>query len=199
MRPAEPGAFTLQKHLVSATGGVLGTLMISMPDQPCHSWTDSLNQNLCRPENRRDTLTSPIVRKINAQALATLTTQIEKIDREIKACIVQDEELLSEVHIMTMTPGVSFIYSCRDWFRKAIFCEGIVRLIRIGSANYRIKFECTFIFCKPKIIWTASANSLSGFGPGVPKIPVLQEFHQRLMGKGKKKMTVRCACMRKCL
>lgn len=35
-------------------------------------------------ENRRDTLTSPIVRRINAQTLATLTTQIEKINREIK-------------------------------------------------------------------------------------------------------------------
>ena len=35
--------------------------------------------------------------------------------------------------------------------------------------------------------------------PGVPKIPVLQEFHQRLIGKGKKKMTARCACMRKML
>ena len=60
-------------------------------------------------ENRRDTLTSPIVRKINAQAQATLTTQIEKIDGDIKACVVQDEELLSEVHIMTTIPGVSFI------------------------------------------------------------------------------------------
>ena len=39
-------------------------------------------------ENRRDTLTSPIVRRINAQTLATLTAQIEKIDREIKACVV---------------------------------------------------------------------------------------------------------------
>ena len=37
------------------------------------------------------------------------------------------------------------------------------------------------------------------FVPGVPKIPVLQEFHQRLLAKGKKRMTVRCACMRKML
>ena len=34
---------------------------------------------------------------------------------------------------------------------------------------------------------------------GVKNIPVLQEFHQRLLEKGKKKMTVRCACMRKML
>lgn len=57
--------------------------------------------------------------KLDAQAIArfsterdpkaTLTTQIEKIDREIKVCIVQDEELLSEVHIITMMPGVNLI------------------------------------------------------------------------------------------
>ena len=34
---------------------------------------------------------------------------------------------------------------------------------------------------------------------GVNKIPALHEFHQRLLEKGKKKMTVRCACMRKML
>jgi hypothetical protein len=34
---------------------------------------------------------------------------------------------------------------------------------------------------------------------GVKNIPVLQEFHQRLLEKGKKKMTARCACMRKML
>ena len=35
--------------------------------------------------------------------------------------------------------------------------------------------------------------------PGVPNIPALKEFYQRLVAKGKKKMTARCACMRKML
>ena len=35
--------------------------------------------------------------------------------------------------------------------------------------------------------------------PGVTKIPGLPDFHQRLIGKDKKKMTARCACMRKML
>ena len=34
---------------------------------------------------------------------------------------------------------------------------------------------------------------------GIPKIPVLREFQERLLKKGKKKMTVRVACMRKML
>ena len=154
-------------------------------------------------ENRRDTLTSPIVRKINAQTLATLTTQIEKIDREIKACVVQDEELLSEVHIMTTMPGVSFISA------YSILAE-------IGSLKqYSAKELSSLSGLAPRIVESGSSVHSSYLSrkssgrlrqilyldsvPGVPKIPVLQEFHQRLIGKGKKKMTARCACMRKML
>ena len=154
-------------------------------------------------ENRRDTLTSPIVHKINAQTLATLTTQIEKIDREIKACVVQDEELLSEVHIMTTMPGVSFISA------YSILAE-------IGSLKQYSAKELSALFgLAPRIMESGSSVHSSYLSrrssgrlrqilyldsvPGVPKIPVLQEFHQRLIGKDKKKMTARCACMRKML
>ena len=57
----------------------------------------------------------------------------------------------------------SIHHSCRDWFIIAIFCNGVVLLIRTGSANCGIRFEFTFILFEPKIIRTASANSLSGF------------------------------------
>lgn len=154
-------------------------------------------------QNRRDTLTSPIVRRINAQTLATLTTQIEKIDKEIKACVVQDEELLSEVHIMTTMPGVSFISA------YSILAE-------IGSLKqYTAKELSSLSGLAPRILESGSSVHSSYLSrrssgrlrqilyldsvPGVPKIPALQEFHQRLISKGKKKMTARCACMRKML
>ena len=41
-------------------------------------------------QNRQDAITSSIVRKINAQTLATLTMQIKKTEKEIKACIVEN-------------------------------------------------------------------------------------------------------------
>lgn len=41
-------------------------------------------------QNRQDAITSSIVRKINAQTLATLTMQIRKTEKEIKACIVEN-------------------------------------------------------------------------------------------------------------
>ena len=146
-------------------------------------------------ENRRDTLTSPVVRKINAQTLATLTTQIKKIDREIKACVVQDEELLSEVHIMTTMPGVSFISA------YSILAE-------IGSLKqYSAKELSALSGLAPRIIESGSSVHSSYLSrrssgrlrqtlyldsvPGVPKIPVLQEFHQRLIGKGKKKKNIK--------
>lgn len=152
-------------------------------------------------QNRRDTLTSPIVRKINAQTLATLTIQIKKIDKEIKACVVQDEELLAEVHIMTTMPGVSFISA------YSILAE-------IGSLKqYSTKELSSLSGLAPRIIESGSSVHSSYLSrrssgrlrqilyldsvAGVSKIPVLQEFHQRLTAKGKKKMTVRCACMRK--
>jgi len=146
-------------------------------------------------QNRRDTLPSPIVRKINAQTLATLTTQIEKIDKEIKACVVQDEELLAEVHIMTTMPGVSFISA------YSILAE-------IGSLKqYSAKELSSLSGLAPRIIQSGSSLHSSSLSrrssgrlrqilfldsvTGVPKIPFLQEFHQRLIGKGKKKMTSR--------
>ena len=154
-------------------------------------------------QNRRDTLTSPLVRKINGQTLATLTMQIEKIDDEIKACVVQDEELLSEVHIMTTMPGVSFISA------YSILAE-------IGSLKqYTAKELSSLSGLAPRILASGSSVHSSYLSrrssgrlrqilyldsvPGVAKIPVLLEFHQRLMARGKKKMTARCACMRKML
>lgn len=154
-------------------------------------------------QNRRDTLMSPLVRKINGQTLATLTAQIEKIDKEIKACVVQDEELLAEVHIMTTMPGVSFISA------YSILAE-------IGSLKqYSAKELSSLSGLAPRIIESGSSVHSSYLSrrssgrlrqilyldslPGIPKIPVLRELHQRLIARGKKKMTVRCACMRKML
>lgn len=154
-------------------------------------------------QNRRDTLISPIARKINGQTLATLTVQIEKIDKEIKACVIQDEELLAEVHIMTTMPGVNFISA------YSILAE-------IGSLKqYSAKELSSLSGLAPRIIESGSSVHSSYLSrrssgrlrqilyldsvPGVSKIPVLQEFHQRLIARGKKKMTARCACMRKML
>lgn len=154
-------------------------------------------------QNRRDTLTSPLVRKINGQTLASLTIQIDKIDKEIKACVLQDEDLLKEVHIMMTMPGVSFISA------YSILAE-------IGSLKqYSAKELSSLSGLAPRIIESGSSVHSSYLSrrssgrlrqilyldsvPGLPKIPVLQEFYQRLLAKGKKKMTARCACMRKML
>jgi len=154
-------------------------------------------------QNRQDTITSSIVRKINAQTLATLTMQIKRIEKEIKACIVEDEEILSEVHIMTTMPGVNFVSA------YSILAE-------IGSLKqYSIKELSAISGLAPRIQQSGSSVHSSFMSrrssgrlrqilyldsvPGVPKIPFLQDFQQRLLAKGKKKMTVRCACMRKML
>lgn len=154
-------------------------------------------------QNRRDTLTSPIARKINGQTLATLTIQIEKIDKEIKACVVQDEELLAEVHIMTTMPGVNFISaysilaeigSLKQYSAKELSSlSGLApRIIESGSSVHSSYLSRRSSGRLRQILYLDSVS-------GVSKIPVLQEFYQRLIAKGKKKMTARCACMRKLL
>ena len=152
-------------------------------------------------QNRRDSLLSPIVRRINAQTLATLTTQIEKIDRAIKVCIAQDEDLLEEVHIMTTMPGVNFISaysilaeigSLKQYSAKELSAlSGLApRIIESGSSVHSSYLSRRSSGRLRQILYLDSIH-------GVPKIPALQDFYQRLTTKGKKKMTARCACMRK--
>ena len=154
-------------------------------------------------QNRGDTLTSPLVRKINSQTLATLTIQIKKIDKEIKALIVQDEELLEEVHIMTTMPGVSFISaysilaeigSLKQYSAKELSSlSGLApRIIESGSSVHSSFLSRRSSGRLRQILYLDSLR-------GLPKIPALQEVYQRLVAKGKKRMTARCACMRKML
>ncbi len=117
--------------------------------------------------------------------------------------MVQDEELFVEVHIMTTMPGVSFISAC------SILAE-------IGSLRqYSAKELSSLSGLAPRIVEFSSSVHSSYLSrrssgrlrqilyrdlvPGVPKIPLLQEFHQHLIAKSKKKMTARCACIRKML
>lgn len=154
-------------------------------------------------QNRRETIMSPVVRRINAQTLAALTMQIDKVDTEIKACVSEDEELLAQIHIMTTMPGVSFISA------YSILAE-------IGSLKlYSAKQLSSISGLAPRILESGSSLSASFLSrrssgrirqilyldsvSGIPRIPTLKEFHQRLITKGKKKMTARCACMRKML
>ena len=114
-----------------------------------------------------------------------------------------DEELLTEVHIMTTMPGVSFISA------YSILAE-------IGSLKqYSAKELSAISGLAPRIKQSGSSVDHSFMSrrssgrlrqilyldsvPGLPKIPFLQDFYQRLIAKGKTKMTVRCACMRKML
>ena len=104
---------------------------------------------------------------------------------------------------MTTMPGVSFISA------YSILAE-------IGSLKqYTAKELSSLSGLAPRILESGSSVHSSYLSrrssgrlrqilyldsvPGVPKIPALQEFHQRLISKGKKKMTARCACMRKML
>lgn len=121
----------------------------------------------------------------------------------IKACVIQDEKLLTEVRIMTTMPGVSFISaysilaeigSLKQYSPKELSSlSGLApRIVESGSSVHSSYLSRRSSGQLRQILYLDSV-------PGVPKIPFVQEFHQRLIAKGKKKMTARCACMRKML
>jgi transposase len=153
--------------------------------------------------NRRDSLSTEVARRHNARTLAALTTQIQMLDDEIKACVVEDEELLAEVHVMTTMPGVKFVsaysilaeigslkqYSAKELSAISGLCP---RILDSGTSVHSSYMSRRSSARLRQILYLDSVIATR-------KIPVLSEFYSRLVSKGKKKMTARCACMRKML
>ena len=154
-------------------------------------------------ENRQKTLTEPFSVQINKKTLKMLEDEIEEINQEIKRCAMQDSEIRGEIDLMCTLPGVSFISACdiiaelgslkQYSARELSALSGLAPRIKESGSSVHSSFMSRRSSGRLRqILYLDSV-------PGVPRIPALQEFHQRLLEKGKKKMTVRCACMRKML
>ena len=153
--------------------------------------------------NRRESLNSSLVRRINGQTLAALTRQIERLDKEIKACVVQNEDIINEVHILTTMPGVSFISaysilaeigSLSQYSAKELSSlSGLAPRIRESGTS--VHSSCLSRRSSGRLRQILYLDSITA----VQKVPYLSELYNRLTARGKKKMTARCACMRKLL
>ena len=132
-----------------------------------------------------------------------LEDEIEEINQEIKRCALEDAEIRGEIDLMCTLPGVSFISACdiiaelgslkQYSARELSAMSGLAPRIKESGSSVRSSFMSRRSSGRLRQI--LYLDSLIG----VKNIPVLHEFHQRLLEKGKKKMTVRCACMRKML
>ena len=154
-------------------------------------------------KNRQETLIEPFTIEINKQMIATIEEKIKEVELKIKECVMADDEIRGEIELMCTLPGVSFISACDIIAELGSLKQySAKQLSSLSGLAPRIKESGTSVHSS--FISRRSSGRLRQIlyldsVPGVPKIPVLQEFHQRLTEKGKKKMTVRCACMRKML
>ena len=132
-----------------------------------------------------------------------LEDEIEEINQEIKRCAMQAPEIRGEIELMITLPGVSFVSACdiiaeigslKQYSAKELSAlSGLAPRIRESGSSVHSSFMSRRSSGRLRqILYLDSLVAVN-------KIPVLQEFHQRLLEKGKKKMTVRCACMRKIL
>ena len=132
-----------------------------------------------------------------------LEEKIKEVDLKIKECVRKDNEIRSEIELMCTLPGVSFISACdiiaelgslkQYSARELSAMSGLAPRIKESGSSVHYSYMSRKSSGRLRqILYLDSV-------PGVPRIPALQEFHQRLLEKGKKKMTVRCACMRKML
>ena len=153
--------------------------------------------------NRQETLSEPFSIEINMQTIMMLEEKIKEVDLKIKECAMKDEEIRGEIELMITLPGVSFVSACdiiaeigslKQYSAKELSAlSGLAPRIRESGSSIHSSFMSRRSSGRLRqILYLDSVV-------GVPKIPALQEFHQRLLEKGKKKMTVRCACMRKIL
>ena len=153
--------------------------------------------------NRQEALSEPFTIEINKQTIAMLEEKIKEVDLKIKECVMKDDEIRGEIELMCTLPGVSFISACdiiaelgslkQYSARELSAMSGLApRIKESGSSVHSSYMSRRSSGRLRQILYMDSFV-------GVNKIPVLHEFHQRLLEKGKKKMTVRCACMRKML
>ena len=154
-------------------------------------------------ENRQETLTEPFAVEINKQTILLLEEKIKEVDLKIKACAKEDDELRKEIVLMSSLHGVSFLSSCeiiatfgslKQYSAKELSAlSGLAPHIKeSGSSVYSSYMSRKSSGRVRQILYMDSIV-------GVPRIPALLDFQERLLKKGKKKMTVRVACMRKML
>ena len=154
-------------------------------------------------KNRQETLSEPFAIEINKQTIALLEEKIKEVDLEIKKCAREDDEVRKEVVLMSSLHGVSFLSACeiiatfgslKQYSAKELSAlSGLAPYIKESGTSVHSSYMSRKSSGRVRQILYLDSIV------GIPKIPALQEFQERLLKKGKKKMTVRVACMRKML
>ncbi len=161
-----------------------------------------LKQMLVAEKNRKQSPSMRYMKDSCDVVIGVLEEQIKAVTQQIAAMVEQDEELRSKHKVLTSIPGVGDI----------VAYELLVLLPELGALSRRQIASLAGIAPKANDSGKHQGYRRTGYGrQGVKPIlflaamaarhskSYLKEFYERLEGRGKKKMVVLVALMRKIL
>ena len=167
---------------------------------------DSLKQEKTRTLNRLEAgpFTDWVLRDLEEQ-LASLQRRIADLEREIEAATKQDPEHRHQMVLLTSIPGIGMITAARFLaevpdFRRFAHAD---QLAAYAGLVPKVHNSGTSVYRKPTLSKAGNAHLRNAFY--MPALnaarfnPVIRRFADRLAARGKAKMTIVAAVMRKLL
>ncbi len=152
--------------------------------------------------NRKKQCREEFIAKSLSVSIKRLTKEIEVINKELKNCIYTDPEMKENAEIIKSTPGIGDVTTAML----------ISELPELGTLSRREIASLTGVAPMAKDSGTFKGKRMTGGGRCSVRtqmyMPMLvairynkpmREFYERLVNKGKTKMTAIVACMRKLL
>lgn len=153
-------------------------------------------------KTRLQTMTrGSVVYKAEERVIAVYTQEIDKLEKGMKKLVAQHEELKTNVGIMSSFPGIAFLSAC------IILSE--IGPIREDKSRNELSAYTGLAPCRKESGTSVNKSRLSKHGSpllrkvlylcaihSVKKVPTLTDKYERLVQRGKKPLTARCACMR---
>lgn len=154
--------------------------------------------------NKGKTLEYKEIKAINKSVISQLKEKIKELDKKIVEASKQSDEMDAEIKLMDTVPGVArlsaaIIYaelgSLKQYTRLQLSAlSGLYPAIRqSGSSPAKSKLsKCGSSYLR-QILYLDATQAMA-------KIPALKNMRKRLLAReNSRKMTARCACMRKLL
>lgn len=130
--------------------------------------------------------------------------QIKKIEKAISDLVARTPEISRSVKLMCSMPGIGVVSACTILAELGPFSPDYTRSQFSGFTGLQpvLRQSGTSVNSSHvskngspllrKVLYLCSVHTVS-------KVPWLKDWHERLVTKGKKPLTARCACMRKML
>ena len=161
-------------------------------------------QELTSYKNMHEGLQTARLKRMNSSTIKCLERKLSELKKEMRKFVSEHEEIRQEVEIMITMPGVALLsaatligeygslknYSTRN---KLSAMSGLNPLIKeSGTSIRRHRLSKKGSALARRILFLNSTQA-------VRMVPELNRFYARLVSRGKKPLTARCACMRKLL